>query len=109
MHISVTSVRMIIDDCIDMLQTQKIGLELKDIISRLSYVQRILIKNEKKIWLKTKKGQEMLSDFKKVADKMLLAKIDINELNFFETELGRLENLINAIEEESRKRNMVVT
>jgi hypothetical protein len=109
MVLSVTSVREILDDYIDLLQTQKADLDLKDVISRLSYVRKILIKNEKKIWLRTKKGQKMLSDVKKVADKISLSQIDIKGFNFFETELNELENLVSIIEDESRKRNMVVT
>ncbi len=78
-----TGVREIIDDSLDLLKRQNHGTDSQRLMSRLESVRSVLIRNEKKIWLRTKKGRGML--------------VEVNEA------------LARAIEEESRKRSMVVT
>ncbi len=53
-----TGVREIIDDSLDLLKGQNHETDYRRLMSRLESVRRILIRNEKKIWLRTKKGRE---------------------------------------------------
>ncbi len=72
-------------------------------------VHSVLIRNEKKIWLRTKKGREMLAEVSNAAETLRGAIVSSDELETVELALNDIESLARAIEEESRKRNMVVT
>ncbi len=109
MAVNATGVREIIDDSLDLLKVQNYGTDSQNLMPRLESVRRVLIRNEKKIWLRTKKGREMLADVSEAAERLMKSLASSDELNAVEAALGDVETLARAIEEESRKRSMVVT
>ena len=104
-----TGVREVIDDSLDLLKVQDDGADSQRLVSRLESVRSVLIRNEKKIWLRTKKGRGMLADVSEAAERLLKSLSSSGELDAVDAALGDVETLARAIEEESRKRNMVVT
>ena len=104
-----TGVREVIDDSLDLLKVQDDGADSQKLVSRLESVRSVLIRNEKKIWLRTKKGRGMLADVSEAAERLLKSLSSSGELDAVDAALGDVETLARAIEEESRKRNMVVT
>ncbi len=109
MTVTATGVREIIDKSLDLLKGEDDGADSPRLMSRLESVRRVLIRNEKKIWLRTKKGRGMLADVSEAAERLKKSLASSGELDAVEAALGDVESLARAIEEESRKRNMVVT
>ena len=107
--VTATGVREIIDDSLDLLKRQDDGTDSQRLVSRLESVRSVLIRNEKKIWLRTKKGRGMLADVSETAERLRVSLAASGELDAVDSALGDVETLARAIEEESRKRNMVVT
>ncbi len=104
-----TGVREIIDESLDLLKGQNYETDSQRLMSRLESVRRVLIRNEKKIWLRTRKGRGMLADVSEAAVRLKKSLASSGELDAVEAALSDVEALARAIEEESRKRNMVVT
>ncbi len=104
-----TGVREIIDDSLDLLKGQDDGTGSKRLMSRLESVRSVLIRNEKKIWLRTKKGRGMLAGVSEAAERLMESLGSPGDLDAVDAALGDVETLARAIEEESRKRNMVIT
>ena len=69
--------------------------------NRILKVQKILSQNRKKIWLRTKSGKPMAEETLSLTNKL------VNK--FEDTVLVELESQAEKIEEESRRRSMVVT
>ncbi len=109
MAVNATGVREIIDDSLDLLKRQNDGTDSQRLMSRLESVRSVLIRNEKKIWLRTKKGRGMLANVSEAAERLMKSLASSGELDAVEAALSDVETLARAIEEESRKRNMVVT
>ena len=109
MSVTATGVREIIDDSLDLLKGQNHGTVSPRLMSRLESVRSVLIRNEKKIWLRTKKGRGMIADVGEAAERLIKFLASSGELEAVEAALSDVETLARAIEEESRKRNMVVT
>jgi hypothetical protein len=107
--VTATGVREIIDDSLDLLKRQNYGTDSQRLLSRLESVRSVLIRNEKKIWLRTKKGRGMLADVSEAAERLKKSLASSGELDAVDAALGDVETLARAIEEESRKRSMVVT
>jgi hypothetical protein len=107
--VTATGVREIIDDSLDLLKGQNHGTDSRRLIPRLESVRSVLIRNEKKIWLRTKKGRGMLADVSEAAERLKKSLASSGELDAVDAALGDVETLARAIEEESRKRSMVVT
>lgn len=107
--VTATGVREIIDESLDLLKGQKYGTDSQNLMPRLESVRRVLIRNEKKIWLRTKKGRGMLADVSEAAERLMKSLASSGELDAVEAALTDVETLARAIEEESRKRSMVVT
>ncbi len=78
-------------------------------MSRLESVRSVLIRNEKKIWLRTKKGRGILADVSEAAERLRKSLASSGEMDAVDAALSEVEILARAIEEESRKRSMVVT
>ena len=76
---------------------------------QLESVRSVLIRNEKKIWLRTKKGRGMLFDVSEATERLRGALASSSELDVVDAALIEVEKHARAIEEESRKRSMVVT
>ena len=109
MAVTATGVREVIDDSLDLLKVQDDGADSQRLVSRLESVRSVLIRNEKKIWLRTKKGRGMLADVSEAAERLLKSLSSSGEMDAVDAAIGDVETLARAIEEESRKRNMVVT
>ncbi len=109
MAVTATGVREIIDKSLDLLKGQNYGTDSQNLMPRLESVRRVLIRNEKKIWLRTKKGRGMIADVSEAAVRLKKSLASSGELDAVEAALSDVEALARAIEEESRKRNMVVT
>ncbi|MGQ9680561.1 MAG: hypothetical protein ACUVV4_07345 [Candidatus Bathyarchaeia archaeon] len=89
--------------------------DIRNVDVRIQMMNNILIQNEKKIWLRSKDGREILTEIKSSVDKliddaMVLQKSPERDRwsNFIRT-LERLESVLRKLEEESQKRSMVVT
>jgi hypothetical protein len=91
--------------------------EVIEIKKRIQMALNILIQNERKIWLRTREGKEMLMEFGAAAAKLVDAAErmrrseaqDPKALSNFGSALGEVERCAKSLEEESRKRGMVVT
>jgi hypothetical protein len=106
---NIAGARGIVEASLDMLKRQNEGTDSQRLALRLESVRSVLIRNEKKIWLRTKKGRGMLADVSKAAERLMKSLISSSELNTVEIALSDVETFARAIEEESRKRSMVVT
>jgi len=80
--------------------------ELRDILTRLQAARNTLVQNERKIWLRTKAGKEMLSDYGEASLKLLGA---VESGSGLEEALTEVEAQAKRISDEIRKRSMVVT
>jgi len=109
---TIFGVRGVVEEALDLMKDSIEGIEkseLREIVSRVESVRAALIRNEKKIWLRTKKGREMLSETSAATGRLrdvLDKPIDLGEL---EASLAEVESHARAIDEETRKRSMVVT
>ena len=80
--------------------------ELRDLLTRLQAARNTLVQNERKIWLRTKAGKEMLSDYGEASLKLLGA---VESGSGLEEALTEVEAHAKRISDEIRKRGMVVT
>jgi len=106
--VSVADVREIIDESITLFKNQGAETEYPVQLSKLESVRSVLIRNEKKIWLRTKKGRGMLAEVSEAADRLKEAFAS-GDIDVVKGALVEVEALVKAIEDESRKRSMVVT
>lgn len=91
--------------------------EDEDLSSRIHYAMNTLVQNEKKIWLRTKVGREILGDFGASSEKLLdvvnkLQKADKIGPDFLvevDVALRKVESHAKRLNEETRRRSMVVT
>ncbi|MBD3205792.1 hypothetical protein GF319_05535 [Candidatus Bathyarchaeota archaeon] len=81
-------------------------VEDEEIKQRIIKVNETLSQNRKKIWLRTKTGKPMAEGILKYSDNLV---ISINDQSEIEEPLAELEAKVKEIEEESRRRSMVVT
>ena len=80
--------------------------EMRDLMTRLQAARNTLVQNERKIWLKTKAGKEVLSDYGEASLKLLGA---VESGSSIEEALTEVEAQAKRISDEIRKRSMVVT
>jgi hypothetical protein len=106
--VNVADVRKIIDESIALFNNQGAEAESPGQLSMLESIRSILIRNEKKIWLRTKKGRGMVAEVNEAADR-LKTSFALGDIDIIEKAIVDVEVLARAIEEESRKRSMVVT
>ncbi len=85
------------------------GNQLNELRSRLQFVRNTVIENEKKIWLRTKKGKELISDLSGRTERLLESLKETQVSENFESILQEMEEKAKEIVEEIRKRSMVVT
>jgi hypothetical protein len=107
--VNVSDVREIIDESLELLKKRLNDADSQGLVYKLESVRSVLIRKEKKIWLRTKKGREMVAEISEAADRLKRALASSGEWDNVDGTLGEVEILTRAIEEESRKRNMVVT
>jgi len=86
-----------------------IGDETEELSTKIQDAINTLGQNEKKIWLRTKKGREMLGELE--AASMNLCEVIEAGLNLEEilVAVADVEQRIRKLNEEVRKRSMVVT
>jgi hypothetical protein len=75
-----------------------------------------LVQNERRIWLRTRDGREILERFNRAASRLLEASnrlienpMDRSMVGEFESALLEVEECARRLDEESRRRSMVVT
>jgi hypothetical protein len=107
--VTIADVREVIDEYLDLLKNRGVEADSQGLVSKLESVRRVMIRNEKKIWLRTKKGRGMIADVGEAAERLMKSLASSGELDAVDAALGDVETLARAIEEESRKRSMVVT
>ena len=84
---------------------QTAGLQI-----RLDKVMNIVMENESKIWLRTRVGEPMLKELQDAVDYASKALVGGNPASEgFEAALKEVERKATKIDEESRRRSMVVT
>jgi hypothetical protein len=77
---------------------------------RLGKVTNVVTENESKIWLRTRVGEPMLKEFQAaVDDAYKVLEGSGSALESFEVALKEVERKAAKIDEESRRRSMVVT
>ena len=81
----------------------------EELLLKLEVSQRLVVQNQTKIWLRTKSGKPMAEELLKVASN-LLEKI---KKEYTSEEIiiliSQIESKIMEINEESQRRNMIVT
>ena len=83
--------------------------ELRDLLTRLQLARNALVQNERKIWLRTKIGKEMLVEFSETSARLLGVVESGSGLEEIKEVLADVELQAKRLNEESRKRSMVVT
>jgi len=91
--------------------------KMRDLTTRLQSARNTLIQNEKKIWLRTKVGREILGDFSAASGKLLdvlkgsqkSGGIGSNFPVEADAALRDVESHAKRLNEETRRRSMVVT
>ena len=89
------------EKAVENLESVKVQVTDESVKTRIVKVQKILSQNRKKIWLRTKKGKPMAEETLDLTNKL------VNK--FDESVISDLESQAYKIEEESRRRDMVVT
>jgi hypothetical protein len=106
---NIAGVRGIVEASLDLLKGQNDRTDSQRLVSKLESVRSLLIRNEKKIWLRTKKGRGMLADVGEAAERLRKSLTSSGGLDTVDAAISDVETLARFIEEESRKRSMVVT
>ena len=90
------------------LTLEKLMLDMEDdeLKQRINDVSGIISRNRKKIWLRTKTGKPLAEDIERSSVELVNS---VRKQSGIEEALGELEAKAKNIEEESRRRSMVVT
>ena len=90
------------------LNLEKLMLDMEDdeLKQRINDVSGIISRNRKKIWLRTKTGKPLAEDIERSSVELVNS---VRKQSGIEEALGELEAKAKNIEEESRRRSMVVT
>lgn len=83
--------------------------ELRDLLTRLQQARNALVQNERKIWLRTKIGKEMLVEFSEASARLLGVVESGSGLEEIKEALADVELQAKRLNEETRRRSMVVT
>lgn len=83
--------------------------ELRDILTRLQLARNALVQNERKIWLRTKIGKEMLVEFSEASARLLGVVESGSGFEEIKEALGDLELQAKRLNEETRRRSMDFT
>ena len=78
-------------------------------MSRIQHAENVLIQNQKKIWLKTKKGRAALTKLDVAAERLREVIESAGGVDETEAALKALELQAKNMEDEIRRRSMVVT
>jgi len=85
------------------------GRAKRELLTRLQSAQNILIQNERKIWLRTRAGKEMMADFEAASEKLRMTAESDSALEGVKEALSEVETQAKRIDDETRRRSMVVT
>ena len=83
--------------------------EKQKLLTRLESMRSALIRNEKKIWLRTKKGRDMILELNEATGRIIAALDMPINLSGLDDAINEAETYTRALDEETRKRSMVVT
>jgi pyruvate formate-lyase activating enzyme-like uncharacterized protein len=90
--------------------------KIRDLSIKIQFSLNSLIQNEKKIWLRTKIGKEMIDEFNSSVEKLIKIVdgsrsdfLNVTELEVLNNAVEEVKNIGKKMNEETRKRNMVVT
>jgi general stress protein 26 len=81
----------------------------RNLLARAQSIYNVVVQNEKKIWLKTSVGKAMVSDLKSSSVTLLEVVEQFKDAVELEAALANVESQTRKIEEETRRRSMVVT
>ena len=81
----------------------------RSLLARAQSACNIVVQNEKKIWLKTSVGKTIVSDLKSSSVTLLEVIEKFKDAAELESALANVESQTRKIEEETRRRSMVVT
>jgi len=81
----------------------------RSLLARAQSTYNIVIQNEKKIWLKTSVGKAVVSDLNSSSVTLLKVVEQFKDEAELEAALANVESQTRKIEEETRRRSMVVT
>jgi len=82
---------------------------MRQLVTRLQFARNALIENEGKIWLRTRAGKEMLSAYQESSNGLLRAVESEASIEEIEDALVDVESQAKRLNEETRRRSMVVT
>jgi hypothetical protein len=88
------------------LEKLMLDMEEDELKQRINDVSGIISRNRKKIWLRTKTGKPLAEDIERSSVELVNS---VRKQSGIEEALGELEAKAKNIEEESRRRSMVVT
>jgi len=98
---------------IEILRTRPVGgasdKALKDLVTRLQLARNALVENESKIWLRTKVGKEILTDFESASVELLRVVESGASFDGVKSATAGVERQAGRLNEETRRRSMVVT
>lgn len=108
MSLEMSSVKEILEKIINKINSRG-NKSNEELLLKLEASQRLVVQNQTKIWLRTKSGKPMAEELLKVASN-LLEKIKKEYTSEEEIILiSQIESKIMEIDEESQRRNMIVT
>jgi uncharacterized protein YlxP (DUF503 family) len=81
----------------------------RSLLARVQSAYNVVAQNEKKIWLRTSVGKAMVSDLNSSSVTLLKAVEQFKDAAELESAMSNLEAQTRRIEEETRRRSMVVT
>jgi uncharacterized protein YlxP (DUF503 family) len=83
--------------------------ERRSLLARTQSAYNVVVQNEKKIWLKTSLGKAIVNDLNSSLVTLLKAVEKFKDSAELEAALASVEAQTRRIEEETRRRSMVVT
>jgi hypothetical protein len=108
MSLEMSRVKEILEEIINEFNSSR-NKSKEELLLKLEVSQRLVVHNQTKIWLRTKSGKPMAEELLKVASN-LLEKI---KKEYTSEEIiiliSQIESKIMEINEESQRRNMIVT
>lgn len=108
MSLEMSRVKEILEEIINEFNSSR-NKSKEELLLKLEVSQRLVVQNQTKIWLRTKSGKPMAEELLKVASN-LLEKI---KKEYTSEEIiiliSQIESKIMEINEESQRRNMIVT
>ena len=98
----------VVEEMIEYLEDSNI-IEKGSLITRLENVLKVIKQNQNKLWLRTKTGKPVGEALEDKSQMMLGRLIDSQSIDEWLESLSDLETQVHMINEESRRRSMVVT